>query len=68
MSNNIEVLLIEDSFSDAKIIETIVSSSNLERPKLHHVERFQEGLVMLQSNSYDLVLLDLHLPDGELRH
>lgn len=65
MRSNIEVLLVEDSFSDAKMVEAIVSSSDLEKPKLHHAGRFKEALSMLKENSYDLVLLDLHLPDGE---
>lgn len=65
MSPNIEVLLVEDSFSDAKMVEAIVSSSDLAKPRLHHAGRFKEALSMLKENAYDLVLLDLHLPDGE---
>ncbi|MGB3672471.1 MAG: response regulator [Phormidesmis sp.] len=56
---------MEDSFSDAQMIEAIVSSSNLGRPKLHHAERFKVALRMLAEKTYDLSLLDLHLPDGE---
>ena len=65
MHTNIDVLLVEDNFSDAQMVEAIVGSSNLEQPKLHHVGRFQEALVMLKEKNYDLILLDLHLPDGE---
>ncbi|MEL6352036.1 MAG: response regulator [Cyanobacteria bacterium J06627_28] len=65
MNSNIEVLLVEDSFSDAKMVEAIVSASNLARPTFHHAMRFENALTMLKENSYDLVLLDLHLPDGE---
>jgi len=65
MNTNIQVLLIEDSFSDAQMIEAIVSSSDIGKPKLHHAERFGAALKMLTEKTYDLVLLDLHLPDGE---
>ncbi|MEL6554949.1 MAG: tetratricopeptide repeat protein [Cyanobacteria bacterium J06621_11] len=65
MHTDIDVLLVEDNFSDAQMVEAIVGSSNLERPKLHHVGRFKEALVMLRKKDYDLVLLDLHLPDGQ---
>ncbi|MEM9150313.1 MAG: response regulator [Cyanobacteria bacterium P01_F01_bin.3] len=65
MSPNIEVLLVEDSFSDAQMVQAIVSSSDLAQPKLHHAGRFKEALSMLSQKAYDLVLLDLHLPDGE---
>lgn len=65
MSSHIEVLLVEDSFSDAQMVEAIVSSSDIERPTLHHAQRFHEALAMLKEKDYDLVLLDLHLPDGE---
>jgi len=65
MSTDISVLLIEDSFSDAQLVEALVSSSDLERPTLDHAERFREALAMLALKEYDLVLLDLQLPDGE---
>ena len=65
MGTDIKVLLVEDSLSDAQLVEAVVRSSNLDRPKLSHAKRFREALVMLAQQNYDLVLLDLHLPDGE---
>ena len=65
MDTDIKVLLVEDSLSDAQIVKAVVSSSDLYRPKLSHAKRFREALVMLAQQTYDLVLLDLHLPDGE---
>lgn len=60
-----EVLLIEDSASDAQMVEAVVGSSSLARPTLHRAARFSEALTMLETHRYDLALLDLHLPDGE---
>ncbi|MEM6597041.1 MAG: response regulator [Cyanobacteria bacterium P01_C01_bin.69] len=65
MSPNIAVLLVEDNFSDTKMVEALFSSSDLAKPTLHHAGKFQEALSMLRESRYDLVLLDLHLPDGE---
>ncbi len=65
MNTDIQVLLIEDSFSDAQMVKAIISSSNLGTTKLHHAERFKIALRMLAEKPYDLILLDLHLPDGE---
>ncbi|MEM8503818.1 MAG: response regulator [Cyanobacteria bacterium P01_D01_bin.1] len=65
MDTDIKVLLVEDSLSDAQLVEAVVSSSNLGRPQMFHARRFGEALIMLAQQRYDLVLLDLHLPDGE---
>ncbi|HVE81375.1 MAG TPA: ATP-binding protein [Myxococcales bacterium] len=57
-------LLIEDSPSDALLLQELVSRS---RPpfKFVHVERLQQGLDLLQERSFDIVLLDLTLPDAK---
>ncbi|MDJ0702958.1 MAG: EAL domain-containing protein [Leptolyngbyaceae cyanobacterium MO_188.B28] len=65
MRANIEALLVEDNWSDAQLFEAIVNSSELGKPKLHHAERFDEAVTVLGKNSFDVVLLDLHLPDGQ---
>ncbi|MEM1254012.1 MAG: PAS domain-containing protein [Cyanobacteria bacterium P01_H01_bin.21] len=64
MKSNIDALLIEDSCSDAQLVKTIINSSDSEKPKLHHVKRFREALEILETNTFDVVLLDLNLPDG----
>ena len=47
------------------MIEAIISSSDLGKPSLSYASLFEEALRMLAQESYDLILLDLHLPDGE---
>ncbi|MBE9068357.1 PAS domain-containing protein [Leptolyngbya cf. ectocarpi LEGE 11479] len=68
MKSTMDALLVEDSPSDAQLVKAIVSSSNSEKPNLHHVGRFDEALTMLETTAFDIVLLDLHLPDGEGLH
>ena len=65
MKSTIDALLVEDSCSDAQLVQAIISSSNIGSPQLHHAERFGKALDMLSSNAFDIVLLDLHLPDGQ---
>lgn len=65
MKSAIDALLIEDSPSDAQLVKAIVSSSNSAESRLHHVERFSEALALLETNTFDIVLLDLNLPDGQ---
>lgn len=65
MKTTIDALLVEDSCSDAQLVETIVNSSELEKPQLHHAERFDQALMMLANSTFDVILLDLNLPDGQ---
>lgn len=65
MKSTIDALLVEDSCSDAQLVQAIISSSELGAPQLHHAERFGKALDMLRVNVFDVVLLDLHLPDGQ---
>ncbi len=64
MTPDIDALLIEDSCSDAQLVKTVINLSDSEKPKLHHVERFEEALTILENHTFDIVLLDLNLPDG----
>ena len=64
MKTGIDALLIEDNPSDALLFEALISSSEFSQLKLHHTERFNDALTALQENSFDVILLDLCLPDG----
>ncbi|MFK8185938.1 MAG: tetratricopeptide repeat protein [Phormidesmis sp.] len=65
MGTRIEALLIEDNCSDAQLVETVLGLSNFTQPpSLRHVERFDAAIDMLETSPFDVVLLDLHLPDG----
>ncbi|MEO0708824.1 MAG: radical SAM protein, partial [Cyanobacteria bacterium J06649_5] len=57
--------VVEGDRTILSAVAAFVSSSSLEQPKLTHTGRFTDALTMLSQQTYDLVLLDLHLPDGE---
>ncbi|MGK7888077.1 MAG: EAL domain-containing protein [Leptolyngbyaceae cyanobacterium] len=66
MESSINALFIEDNSSDALLLDTIINaSSDFGTPTLHHITRFKDALTALETRDFDLVLLDLSLPDGE---
>ncbi|MEM8611193.1 MAG: EAL domain-containing protein [Cyanobacteria bacterium P01_H01_bin.105] len=66
MATGIEALLIEDNLSDAQLFQELLASSELIETTLHHAERFNEAISALESNNnFDIILLDLCLPDGQ---
>ena len=62
---NIRVLLIEDNALDARLVEILIKESGHDELILKHVETIAKGKEQLESDKYDVILLDLHLPDGE---
>ncbi len=64
MKNGIDALLIEDSLVDAQLFKALVSSAEFDHLKLHHSQRFYDALDAIQTQRFDVILLDLCLPDG----
>ena len=64
MKNGIDALLIEDNLVDAQLFEALVSSAEFDQLTLHHTQRFHDALDTIADNCFDIVLLDLSLPDG----
>lgn len=60
------VLLIEDNPDDAILIQKYLAGSPKVRYDVTHVDRLTKGLECLKSISFDIVLLDLGLPDATL--
>lgn len=62
--SSVKVLLVEDSPTDALIItEALIDISEFEH-SLTHVEALSDALACAQETRFDVVLLDLGLPDG----
>jgi len=57
------ILLIEDNPGDALLLRETLSESGFAF-ELVHVERLQDGLDRAQERTFDLVMLDLSLPDS----
>jgi diguanylate cyclase (GGDEF)-like protein len=62
--NKIKILLVEDNLPDAYYIEELLSEVSSCELLLKNVNTLSTGLVLLQEEQFDLVLLDLELPDS----
>lgn len=60
----IKVLLIEDNLGDALIIREMLKEVKTTKFKLKHAKRLSEGLEYLNDDVFDIILLDLALPDS----
>jgi len=60
----IEILLVEDSPSDAQLLSESLRDYPLQTFALERAERLDEALALLARKPFDVVLLDLNLPDS----
>lgn len=64
MSAKIKILLIEDNPSDARLIDIYLKESFLNLYTLTNAPLLSKGIELMDRNKYDIVLLDLTLPDS----
>lgn len=64
MLKNLQLLLIEDNKDDAFIIKNLLKSSNV-KSKIVHATSLKDGLSHIGKKFFDMILLDLTLPNGE---
>jgi len=64
-SKRVRVLLVEDSRSDAELLCESLREYRLQESVVEHVERLAEAVDLLSAKSFDVVLLDLTLPDSQ---
>ena len=62
--NPIKILLVEDNLGDARLIKEMLSESTTVRFGLAHVKRLSEARESLSMEGFDIIVLDLSLPDG----
>ena len=60
----LNILLIEDNPGDARIVEILLEESDLPECRITHCQTLGEGVNKLMENDFDVVLLDLSLPDS----
>lgn len=61
----ISVLLIEDNPGDAFLIQGMLGATHTGCFQLEHVERLQDAISLLEQQSFNVILLDLSLPDSK---
>jgi signal transduction histidine kinase/DNA-binding NarL/FixJ family response regulator len=59
------ILLVEDNPADARLLREALKEVANYQFELEHVERLSQALERLRSKDFDVVLLDLSLPDGQ---
>jgi PAS domain S-box-containing protein len=65
MTNAIKVLLVEDNPGDVLLLQEFLGDVTSAQFELTPVERLENALQVLAQQSFDLVLLDLSLPDSQ---
>src|SRR5512136_3121794 len=62
--NQIRALLIEDDPDDILLLKDSLAEIGLGKIKLDYTDRLSKGLIQLGTQVYDVILLDLNLPDS----
>jgi len=61
----IRTLLVEDNQGDARLLQLFLTESRAARFDITHVDRLAPAVVLLKEQEFDVVLLDLSLPDAK---
>lgn len=61
----VKILLIEDNLAEARLLQEFLQQADAKEFVLVHVKRLQEALNQISHSSYDIILLDLTLPDSQ---
>ena len=64
-SPTIKILLVEDNPADADLLSEFLEEADETQWSLVHVEKLKEALQTLSENHFDVILLDLSLPDKQ---
>ena len=65
MPDDLKILLVEDCPSTARLVQVFLARSQSPAIQATHVMTLREALALLHSEEFDLVLLDLGLPDSD---
>ncbi|MCL5099055.1 MAG: response regulator [Candidatus Omnitrophica bacterium] len=64
-NETVRVFLIEDSDSDACLLQEELSQVASQKVAFVRAQRLDEAIAILSTNSFDVILLDLSLPDSQ---
>ena len=62
---SIKLLLVEDNAAEARLLQEYLKAVKSKQFSLVHVKRLRAAIDRLESESFDIILLDLTLPDSE---
>lgn len=60
----VSVLLVEDNAAEARLLQEVLKGTVLSRLHLVHVKRLGEAIAQIKADRFDIILLDLTLPDS----
>jgi signal transduction histidine kinase len=63
-ASSVKILLIEDSLAEARLLQELLKSAQFKSFSLVHVKRLQEAINQLKQEDFEVILLDLTLPDS----
>ena len=61
----IKVLLIEDNPGDARLLQELLTEVSFIQFEFHQADRLRQGIELVKTQSFDVILLDLSLPDSQ---
>jgi len=64
-ASSLKILLIEDNLAEARLLLEFLKGAKLKQFTLVHAKRLREALDRLQEDCFDVILLDLTLPDSQ---
>ncbi|WP_017304062.1 hybrid sensor histidine kinase/response regulator [Spirulina subsalsa] len=64
-ASSLNILLIEDNLAEARLLRELLNDSHSVSCRLVHVKRLKEALIKLGEVAFDVILLDLTLPDSQ---
>ena len=64
-SDRISALLVEDNPADARLLREAVREAEATHINLTHVDTLEKALVRIGEQHFDVVMLDLSLPDAD---
>ncbi|MFZ1763596.1 MAG: response regulator, partial [Nitrospira sp.] len=59
------ILLVEDNAGDARLLRELLTETGAGRLTLTHVDRLDAAIRCLTQAAFDIILLDLSLPDSQ---